>query len=230
MLFQAIVMLGLSGSGLASPADYPRDTSNYPPLSKSKGFNLIVNLNEPDKDFDPPIHDNFVTTIHVGAGLSKIGTSPLRGPVFFQNGTEESLAAGKSTVITLAGTPATPAGFKLTASDNGGLATGNLDFGVGMPGISIADGLLAYLIPETFYACEEGIDYYHGRKFAIIRHSGDRADAPQHCRAVRLIPQCATLQALAANAYGDYDFALESSCYEEVARIDWAPGSQVQGN
>lgn len=226
MLRRVILALGLCSPGLASPV-YPRDTK-YPPLSTSKGFNLIVSLKEPSSDFDPPIHNSFVTTIHVGAGLSKIGTSSEKGPVFFQNGTAEARTAGQSTVVTLGGTPPTSAGFKLTPDKgSSGFSSGSLDFGLGTPGIALRGDSIAYLTPETFYACDEPLEYYQGKHFVVIKQSAAASDIPKECRAVRLIPKCAALAPLPSDAYANYDFALESSCYDDVAAIEWTKYSQV---
>lgn len=223
MLHQAILILGvLCSLGLGSPA-YPRNTKKYPSLSTSKGFNLIINLTDSDNDFDPPIHNSFVTTIHVGAGLSKIGTSSKKGPVFFQNGTEKALANGQSTVVTLGGTPATVAGFKLKPdNDPPGFSSGNLNFGLGTPGIALQDHPVAYLTPDTFFACDEPLEYYQGKRFIVIKHSGSGLDVPKECRAVRLIPKCAKLVPLSDDGYANYDFALESSCYDDVEDIEWS--------
>jgi hypothetical protein len=224
MLRRTIFALGLCSSGLASPV-YSRD--NYPALSTSKGFNLIVNLTNPSDDFDPPIHKSFVTTIHVGAGLSLVGISAEKGPVFFQNGTDEERTAGQSTVVTLGGTPPTAAGFKLTPGDQpAGFASGDLDFGLGTPGIAIHGEPVAYLTPETFYACNEPLEYYQGKDFVVIKQRAAGSDVPPECRAVRLIPKCAELAPLPGNAYANYDFAFESSCYDDVAAIDWSQYSQ----
>jgi hypothetical protein len=226
MLFNVILAAGLGSVALASPT-YRRDAAKYPSLSKSKGFNLIVNLTQPEHDFDPPIHNSFITTIHVGAGESQIGVSPSKGPVFFQNGTIDSLSAGDSTVVTAGGTPPAPAGWKLTPDTNPeGFSTGNLDFGPGTAGIALHEDPVAYLVPETFYACDEPLEYYQGKHFIIIRQSAGSANVPAECRTVRLLPQCASLADLPQGSYANYNFALESACYENVSGIQWAEYSQ----
>lgn len=226
MLYNAILAAGLGSLVSASPA-YRRDATKYTSLSKSKGFNLIVNMTQPEHDFDPPVHNSFVTTIHVGAGLSQIGTSPSKGPVFFQNGTTESQTAGDSTVVTLGGTPPAPAGWKLKPDTKPeGFATGNLDFGPGTAGIALHEDPVAYLVPEKFYACDEPLEYYQGKHFIVIRQSVGGADVPEECRPVRLLPQCADLADLPKDAYANYDFALESPCYDNVSGIKWTEYSQ----
>lgn len=221
MLRQAILTLGLCSLGRGSPV-LPRDTISNSHLSASLGFNLIVNLTDPSKDFDPPIHSSFVTTIHVGAGLAKIGTSAEKGPVFFQNGTEAVHAANRSTIVTLSGTPPTAAGFKIKPdNDPPGFTTGNLDFGPGTPGLILDDEPVVYLEPGTFFACDEPLEYYQGKRFVVIKHSGSGLDVPKECRAVQLVPQCAALAPLPGNAYTNYDFALNSPCYDDVEGIDW---------
>lgn len=226
MIAKTILALWLCSLGSASPT-LPRDTATYPPLSKSKGFNLKINLTHPDDDFDPPIQHTFVTTIHVGAGESQVGSSPSKGPVFFQNGTQEAYAAGQGTVVTLGGTPSIGAGFKLIADeDPKGWSTSNLDFGPGKPGISLHQEPFAYLTPEKFYACSEALEYYGGKHFVVIRQSAEGDHVPPQCRSVRLLPQCAELAELSEDSYASYDYALESPCYDDVAAIEWTKYSQ----
>ena len=197
--------------GLASAASIPRRNA----VSSSKGFNLVLQLADPSTDFTPPVQNSFVTSIHTGAGLALIGTSPEEGRIFYQNGTEQEYTDGKSTVITDGGTPPFPSGFKLN-DDESGYATGSLDAGLGTPGVRLSEGEDAHLLPETFLACNEPLDYYGGKEFVIIKQTVTPDDIPAECRTVKLVPQCTELNELPDDATSSHEYVLDSPCFEKA--------------
>lgn len=197
--------------GLATAASIPRQS---PTLSSSKGFNLILQLNDPATDFDPPVQNSFITSIHTGAGLALVGISPDQGRVFYQNGTQEELLSGQSTVITDSGTPPFPSGLKLT-DDGTDITTANLDAGPGTRGLSLSDGDGTHLMPGTFFACKEALDYYGGKEFVIIKQSNEEA-VPAQCRAAKLVPQCTELNELPEGSTSSHEFALDSPCHNQA--------------
>lgn len=216
-MFTTAFTLSLLGLTSATPLAR-RDSDTPPPLSTSKGFDLVIKLSDPSKDFNPPVQNTFVSSIHVGAGLDMIGNThdSTRARIFYQNGTHGSA----TTVITDSGNPPIPAGFKLYQDKDGSLNTGSLDVGPGTPGIELSSGPEAYLEPETFYACNETVQYYPGRYFIVIRHSDTGVAVPEQCRAVRLVPQCTALNELPATGGikggSSHEFALDSPCYVDA--------------
>lgn len=230
-MIASALTFGLIGLASAGPLAFRQVKPNYPSKATSKGFNLVVNVTEPSADFSPSIQNSFVTTIHTGAGLALVGVNAQRGPVFYQNGTAEEQHYGQATVVTDAGTPETPAGLKLNKAKDDGAATAGLDFGYGTPGIQLSafPEPYSYLVPETFIACNESLEYYQGQHFIIIKHADVSVsengtishDVPENCAAVRLLPQCANLADLSKDAYASHDYALDSQCYDNVAELQW---------
>lgn len=217
------LLLGVAGVAFAGVCT--RVDSEDPAISSSKGFNLVISLADPSDDFDPPVQDTYVTSIHTGAGLALIGNTDDKetGRIFYQNGTEAEYKDKQSTVITDGGTPPFPSGFTIDSEDGGdGLTYGHLDAGFGTPGVALLDDEgVSYLLPGYYLACYEPIEYYQGKEFIVIRHSDEEDDVPEQCRSVRLVPQCTKLNELPDDATSSHEYALDSPCYKDVASIKW---------
>jgi hypothetical protein len=213
------LLLGLVGVAFAGVCH--RVDSKDTGISSSKGFNLVIDLADPSKDFDPPVQNTYVTSIHTGAGLALVGNTDDKstGRVFYQNGTEAEYKDKQSTVITDGGTPPFPSGFTINSEDgDDGITDGHLDAGPGTPGVALADeDGESYLLPNYYLACYEPLEYYQGQKFIVIRHSDNEDDVPEQCRSVRLVPQCAKLNNLPKDALSSHEYALDSPCYKDVA-------------
>ena len=236
MKFTSILALGLFGFASSSPLESrkAKAKASYPAESTSKGFNLIVNVTDSSLDFKPSINNYFVTTIHVGAGLNLVGVNNETGPVFYQNGTQKEWKNNKATVLFDSGQPLTPAGISL-AKDKGqsDISTASLNFGPGTPGVQLTSSSFKYsfLLPGTYLACKQKLDYYQGKEFIIIKESkskvksGDdykKKDVPKDCVPIRLIPECAKLEDLPAGSFASHDYALDSQCYKDVSKIKWS--------
>ena len=215
-LSHALGLLGLASTSACAPRD-----GAYPVLSTSKGFKLVINVTDPSNDFNPPVHNNFVTSIHTGAGLAEIGSRPDDGPVFYQNGTNTEFEDGDSNVLTDGGTPPFPSGFQLNRDGDSDLSTGSLNVGPGTPGVGLREKPVSYLLPEHYLACDEPLEYYQGKRFVVIRHSDKSETVPEQCRSVRLLPQCAKLDDLPPDALSSHQYVLDSPCYENVTSIFW---------
>lgn len=226
-MIASTLALGLIGLASASPLARREgeQCGSYPPTTQSQGFNLIVNVTDPSTDFTPSIQNNFITTIHTGAGLALVGVSEKQGPVFYQNGTADDEKDHRATVVTDLGTPETPAGLKLVTADgdSDGVKTASLDFGYGTPGVQLSTSPepYRYLLPDTYLACNQSLEYYQGKYFIIIKQVEVNTTIPEDCAAIRLIPQAAELEELSKDAFASHDFALESEVYEQVSEIDW---------
>jgi hypothetical protein len=217
-----LAILGLAVAGAITPPE----CSAHARYLSSKAFTLVVNVTDPPKDFDPPVHLSIVTGIHVGAGHAELGTSRRTGRVFYQNGTVDEYNSAKSTVLTDDGQPPAPAGIRLTRED-AGIFIGSLNIGPGTPGIRLSTATpIIFLLPETFFVCDDPLPYYAGKLFRIVHQTAQAADIPAKCVPVRLVPQCAELEALPDGAFANHDFALDSSCYENVSLVDWKYSSR----
>jgi hypothetical protein len=234
----AIGLAGLAGFATAMPTVERAVAAEHPASNRSSGFTLVVNVTDLAKDFTPPIHLSYIASIHTGAGEALVGITPNEtiGRLFYQNGTETQVKENKTNILTDGGTPPTPQGFQLypdgpSQAESETVSYGALNFGPGNPGIFIPSTPkeYAYVLPETFVACNESLAYYSGRYFITIKHVNATTDAqgvkttkiPEACIAVRLIPQCATLNVLPADAFASHEYAVETTCYNDVASINW---------
>ncbi|KAF7550069.1 hypothetical protein G7Z17_g5980 [Cylindrodendrum hubeiense] len=222
------ILLGLLGLTAASPV---ASKPSYPATETSKGFKLVVNVTDPSKDFKPSIQNTFITSIHTGAGLALVGVIEGDGRIFYQNGTKKEQADSKATIITDGGTPLTPSGLKLTNdTDSKTLSTAHLDFGLGTPGVQLSSSKAwSLVLPETYLACNESLDYYQGQYFVTIKQAritknkdgSTNRNIPKHCVPIRLFPECAELETLPEGSYSSHKYALDSRCYKDVSKINW---------
>ncbi|KAK3386711.1 hypothetical protein B0H63DRAFT_468265 [Podospora didyma] len=241
---QTILTLGLAALAAAAPAK--RDTPHYPATSLSKGFLLIANVTDPTKDLSPSVNGWVVQTAHIGppfnaAVLQSPGASA-PGRIFYENGTDERVRYGQSTVITDGATPPSPFGILVQSPTEFDTLypTEHDVFINGGPGTpaSITRFPSPYAILQnnlgvgTFVACNNTIPYY-GYKFITINYAYAtfegpdggyqyNANIPEGCAPITLLPQCTTLNELPPDAYASHEFAVTERCYEDVAGIDWS--------
>ncbi|KAH6893266.1 hypothetical protein B0T10DRAFT_269189 [Thelonectria olida] len=217
--------LGLLGLAVASPMRVPTGIAARARASQiSKGFRLVVNVTDPSRDFETPIQNYYIASIHTGAGLALVGVNSYEstGRIFYQNGTEEEYQASQATTITDGGTPLFPVGLKLTKDEESPVSVATLDNGPGTPGIQVsALKKFTYLLPETFFACNEPLAYYGGKKFIVIKQTNFIKDVPEDCAPIRLIPECAELEDLPEGSLSSHDFALDTRCYNDVKGVNW---------
>ncbi|OAQ64731.1 hypothetical protein VFPPC_05966 [Pochonia chlamydosporia 170] len=226
--------LGLIGLAVASPLGERQVVPNYPPKSTSKGFHLVVNVTDLSKDFQPPIQNTYVSSIHVGAGLALVGQSSGAdyARIFYQNGTVSEQRYGQSNVLSDSGTPPFPSGLKLVKDPNSEtVSTAHLDGGAGQSGIGISrfPEPYAFLYPETWVACNESQPYYQGQYFVILKQAETTVgsdgsinrNVPDGCAPVRLVPECTKLNDLPAGSISSHEYALDSECYPDVKSLDW---------
>lgn len=230
MFFSAAV-LGLAGAAVAAPANI---VPNYPPHQISTGFRLVVNVTDKALDLKPSVQGLYVNSIHVGAGLNVAGVgSKDTSNIFYQNGTAAEYRYSSATTITDEGTPLSPYGLSLSKNDGSEtLSSAYINGGLGTPGVQISQFPEAFLFldPETFVICNTPLQYYQGTKFLVVDQAATTISSdgqverniPAGCAPVRLLPECATLEALPAGSYSSHEFALPSECYADVASINWS--------
>ncbi|KAL7790891.1 hypothetical protein V8C37DRAFT_383547 [Trichoderma ceciliae] len=223
--------LGLAVVAGASPVAI---VPSYPPPQLSTGIRLVVNVTDKSRDFKPSIHGLYVNSIHVGAGLNQVGVGASHvSNVFYQNGTAADHRFGSSTLITDEATPLSPFGFSLNKNPGSEtVSTAEINGGAGTPGVAISqfpEGF-RFLQPETFVVCNESLAYYQGTHFLVVEQAAATISAtgqiekniPAGCAPVRLLPECAALEALPAGSYSSHEFAINSECYKNVSSINWS--------
>lgn len=217
------LLLGLLGLAVAGPLPPVHLSERAKATDSSKGFRLVLNVTDSSRDFENPIQGYFISSIHTGAGTALVGVNRNEetGRIFYQNGTEEEYSGSQATTVTDGGTPLFPAGLQLV--QNGSVAVATLDNGPGTPGVQVsALKQFTYLLPETFYACNESLSYYGGKYFVVIKQTNLIKNVPEECAPVRLIPECATLNDLPEGSYSSHEFALKTKCYIDVTSVDWS--------
>ncbi|KAG8422230.1 hypothetical protein J3459_010570 [Metarhizium acridum] len=208
----------------ASDKSSPTTRQNLPPKA----------VTDPSKDFQPPVHNTYVSSIHVGAGLAHVGQSAGTGSgrIFYQNGTVAEQRYSQSNVLSDGGAPLFPSGLKLVKDPNSQtVSTAHLDAGPGLAGIGITRFPVpyAFLYPETWVACNESLPYYRDTYFVILKQAeatiGNdgliHRNIPDGCAPVRLVPECTQLNDLPAGSISSHEYALDSECYPDVKSLDW---------
>lgn len=225
-MIASIFTLALASLATAAPSGSPPKPNQYPPTQTSKGFQLVVNVTDPSTDFKPAIHHSYVASIHVGAGLNRVGQTNDKkyARTFYVNGTETDVHFGKSHMISDAGSM--PEGFGLAPVDgSNNIKDLSLNGGSGDSGIVLTrkPAHEIYLNPGTVMACKESLKYYSDKEFVVIKQIDPSADdkMPDNCIKVNLIPECHKLDALPEGAKWNHDNAADSSCYKNVAQLKW---------
>ena len=223
-MISSTVALGLLGLAAASPLSM-RQTPSYPPTSVSRGFKLVVNVTDPETDFQPSIQNMLVEGLHVGAGLNDAGIQAA-GQIFYQNGT---LAGGSANgnpqnvrFLSDEGEPLSPYGLGLAEQSTGEVNQVTINGGEGSAGFGVTTfpTTYAYVTPDNFLACNTSLEYYEGEYFITLQQYIGTG-TPENCTHIRLVPQCAKLEALPSGSYSSHANALETDCYKDVASINW---------
>jgi hypothetical protein len=232
------IILGMSSVAAASPI--ASRMAAFPPLSKSHGFKLVVNITDLSMDFTPSIQNYKLTAIHTGAARNRAVLRDSTGLVFYQNGTDEDNKYWHSDIIADAGQPPYPLGIQIFWAE--GETTKHdvtMDIGAGSMSVMLSsdENPLSFINPleksgalGTFIACNETIPYYPGQFFFTLdwlvggldAHNKYVLEVPDHCAPIHLVPQCAPLPDLPEGAYSSHEFAQEVRCYEDVAAIGWS--------
>ena len=223
---------------IAAAATSAQDPGCVPRSSASQGFRLVVNVTDPAKDLNPPVHGQFVSTAHIGPAQNRAIVTPSAGPVFYQNGTYEDITMQRIAILTDGGTPPFPEGLiyqqEQDDSKGNGIYIVAGDGGHGTRLTRLAEPysyltILADVVRSTFVACGNTVIPAIGdkQKFTVVNWvqamrgaGGSTVVVPDGCVAVNLVPQCATLNALPADAQSSHEFAQEVRCYDNVTAID----------
>jgi hypothetical protein len=241
MLTSAIFILAVAG--LAATAPTARQAPNYPPASSSNAFRLVVNVTDPSTDFIPSINDFVLTSYHTGAGQAYAVVAPnlsaATGRILYENGTAIDISLGGSTIISDSGTPPFPSSIivqDVTQFDPRYPTQHNVQLNVGEGTKNVGLARFPEPIPAlqgpaigTFAVCSNVLS--SGQAFVLTYAYATFEDAngnylyqkniPEGCAEIKLLPQCATINELPANAYSSHEFASIQKCYDDVAVIDW---------
>ncbi|KAH7318397.1 hypothetical protein B0I35DRAFT_432005 [Stachybotrys elegans] len=228
----ALSVSGLLGLAVALPQQPSDGRPYYPPVLKSRGFTLVVNVIDRANDFYPPIHGFYLSGIHAGAGTAVAGITSANGRIFYQNGTETEADTYRSNILSDSGLPAFPSGIVIEpVQESDTLSHVYLNAGAGTRGVFLSDFPQTYvsLQPESFVACNEVVPYYGDRQFVVIKQANYSIyeqdvdyNIPPGCIRIRLVPQCTMLGDLAPGSHSSHEFAFEANCYDDVSQIRWA--------
>ncbi|KAI8960088.1 hypothetical protein F5Y11DRAFT_331014 [Daldinia sp. FL1419] len=188
-------------------------------LSRSKGFHLKVELQDPSKDLDPSVAGSYLSGVHVGAGqnIATVSSiSPSDDAPYYSNGTETQ---GWVDVLNDLGTDF-PWGLsvqdsKSTDATYPGEHDASINVGGGSNGIKIEKSgnsvALGGLAPGYYAICDRFIGYVRAN-MPVVRYVYEGESLPEKCVAVNFVPQCATLKDLPASSEWTHDFAQEVDC------------------
>ncbi len=95
-MIAATLSLGFFALAAASPLA----RRAFPPTITSKGFNLIVNVTDPTKDFSPSVHGLQISAWHEQSIFSRATPSAGSGNVFYQNGTADETYHWSASILT----------------------------------------------------------------------------------------------------------------------------------
>lgn len=155
-MWKTLAVVAVAGLAAVSARDAPQASSDE--------FRLVVNVTDRGRDWAVPVHNTYVASIHVGAGLALVGNTDRvdSARVFYQNGTADERRAGAQTVVTDGGTPPFPSGLRLVRdAADATVSTARLDAGPGSRGVGLSapPEPLVFLGPETWLACNQSIPY-----------------------------------------------------------------------
>ena len=207
------IILALATLTASCPTSPPSSSSP----STSKGFHLLAKLTNPSNDLPTPVSNTYLTSIHVGAGLALVGSTPdpNTARTFYVNGTDLQ-GPSNWTTISDGAAPPVPFGLSLVPEQlNKYVRTAHLDAGEGHAGIYVADG--PELAPMNWMACDEPLEYYQGRHFNIFKQRYyAEVPVPEGCVEVMLVPECAELEELPEGSIASHEFAREVQCYKDA--------------
>ncbi|RYO74902.1 hypothetical protein DL764_010646 [Monosporascus ibericus] len=212
-----------------------RQVPNYPVSSTSLGFKLVANVTGPAKDLTPSVNGRYFSTIHTGAGMNDAVLEVDGGRVFYLNGTASEIRYNEGHVLTDGGLYSW--GIYVQGEDETGRegkheVTVNVGSGTQGVGITRHPEPYAYLswpAVGAFAACNQFEPYYQ-KNYTTIRFAYDEwndetalpeRDIPEGCVAIRLIPECATLEELPEGSQASHEFSQPTRCYDDVSAIDW---------
>lgn len=220
-------IVALATLAAASPLGQRSDGPSYPPTSSSKGFRLVANVTDTSRDLSPSVQNQYVTSIHVGAGLNLVGVgSKDVSRLFYINGTTGEFMRGEATTVTDGATPLVPFGFTLTEdSADSAMSTAHLNGGPGTKGDVTTRIPVPYvfLAPEQMAICDEYVAYYQ-KNMQIVKqlNLNKNKTLPANCAPVRLMAECAELNELPEGSLSNHDNVYTGGCYDDVASIEWS--------
>ncbi|KAI1098854.1 hypothetical protein F4804DRAFT_323653 [Jackrogersella minutella] len=190
-------------------------------LSRAKAYQLQIQLLDPTKDLSPSVAGQFISTVHVGAGLNVAAvTSDAPAdpsfPPFYTNGTA---ADGYTDVLNDLGT-AYPWGIKVQDQASGDAAYPGehdveIDVGGGTDGVGLVTTGAAVALAGTaagnYAACDRFIGYVRAN-LTVVKYVYEGETLPDGCVGIAFVPLCATLVDLPAGSQWNHDFVQEVDC------------------
>ena len=235
----ALSFLGIVAASPIAAYDTPdTNNGNYPVKYISKGFNLVVNVTDPSRDFEESVHNKFLTALHSGLNDNLVGVAEEGDqiPVFYQNGTEQDRQRSGSRLAADLGNPPSAFGFSLqSGADSSFVSTANLSPGPGKVAVALTHEPVpyAFLNLSIFAICNQPLPIYQGMEYKVLRQFRTKNSAemiPNNCVPVTIIPQCAVLEDLPKGSRDSHDLASDSECYADVSSIEWSEYASFDWN
>lgn len=234
----ALSFLGVvAASPIAAQGTADANTLDYPAKQISKGFNLVVNVTDPSRDFEKTVHKKFLTALHSGLGDNLIGIAEEgeQIPVFYQNGTEQDRQRGVTRLAADLGSPPSGFGFSFqSGKDSSFVSTANLGRGPGQVAIALTHEPVPYALLHLsmFAICNQPLPIYQDKEYKVLRQFNTKSSAmiPDNCVPVTVIPQCAALEDLREGSRDSHALAFDSECYEDVSSIEWSEYASFDWN
>ncbi|OTB01768.1 hypothetical protein M426DRAFT_323249 [Hypoxylon sp. CI-4A] len=214
------ITTGLTLLALAGATPVPQAASSSQ-LSRSKGYDLRIQLLDPAKDLDPPVDGQYLSTYHVGAGLNVAVAGAPRDPSYsfppyYSNGTAEQ---GWVSVLNDLGTsfPWGVSAQNATSFDvtYPGEHDVDINVGGGSNGIHVAktgDSVaLAGLAPGNFAVCNRFIGYARSN-LTVVKYVYEGETLPEDCVGVQFTAYCSELEDLPEGSEWTHDFVQEVDC------------------
>lgn len=214
MLFSATIALA-AGLAAASPvALAPRDATDV-----SKGFSLVIDVEDRSKDFNPPVQGKFIGGFRIGAGIDALVADTKPGGPMYLNGTAEEtenfrgVVVGDNDFIQMSMILGTSPGSTL-GDVPVSIGPGTKALGVKWDGDDEDPELAEAASNGAFWAACNKIDPRYPEMVFLERSISETL--PSNCIAIRLITQCADLPDLKPSTPWNRNFAVEVPCYKNA--------------
>ncbi|KAJ6782524.1 hypothetical protein PWT90_10913 [Aphanocladium album] len=214
---------------ISAVAASPIASTELPPVKHSgyQGFNIMLNVTDPEHELASVVHKKFLTALHVDAGTNKVGVDQHGlGVTFFRNGTKEERLANRGTLLADLGLPnPIPFGVNIVEDDSSAPyaahtvwlnAGGHPDTYVN---VSPDNHEVVRIEIATADVCMEKLP--SGVDAAVLHQyyvGNDPNHIPKECVPVTLIPQCADLR---DSPVDHHLFSPFTFCYPDATSIDW---------
>ncbi|KAK4451541.1 hypothetical protein QBC34DRAFT_401284 [Podospora aff. communis PSN243] len=226
---RALTLLSLSTLAFSLPTSYGPPP---PSLSTCKAFTLIAKVlpSSASSPLAPLVDSRILIAAHVGAGFNVAVLYPqnyTNGAVFYQAGTPEEVASGRTIIINDQARPLSPfpmsiqgpEEFDLTYPTQHSVLVNVVDSShvsfEQKAGVQALKNGLDVSGEGTFAVCNNTVPYYRSVFWTLMYVYGDE-ELAEECVEVVMVPKCAVLEDLPEGSFSSHELAVEVGCYETV--------------